>query len=389
MTVSENIPRPSGSITALAELWKTKVATPAIFGRLIRHTFVLMAFLMIYWLVIASDRYVSEANVIIQRTDQAAGKSIDVPALIAGAGGGGNRADQLLLRDYLLSADMLKKLDEALNLRAHYSNWKKDPISRMWFKDADLEWFHRHYLSRVSIEFDDYAGVLRIKAQGYDAQTAQAISQLLVMEGERFMNKIAHELAQAQLAFLVTEVEQMNRRLIDARRTVLEFQNKKGLVSPQAAVESIGAIVAKLEAQRTELQTQLASLPSKLVPDHPNIVMLKKSLEAVESQLAQEQAKLASTKGQTLNRTVDEFQRLEMEAAFAQDIYKSALVALEQGRMEATRTIKKVSVLQAPSLPEYPMQPRREYNIALTLLVGLLIAGTLKLLEDIVLDHID
>lgn len=388
MTEADNIPRPAGRIAALAELWKTKVATPAIFGHLIKLTFVMTAILMLYWTIIASDRYVSEANVIIQRTDLSSGKSIDVSAILAGTSGT-NRADQLLLRDHLLSVDMLKKLDEALNLRAHYSNWKKDPISRMWFENSELEWFHRHYLSRVSIEFDDYAGVLRIKAQGYDAQTAQAIAQLLVLEGERFMNKIAHELAQAQLAFLVTEVEQMNRRLIDARRTVLEFQNRKGLVSPQATVESIGAIVAKLEAQRTEIQTQLAALPTKLVPDHPNIVMLKKSLEAVESQLAQEQAKLASPKGKTLNLTVDEFQRLEMEAAFAQDIYKSALVALEQGRMEATRTIKKVSVLQAPSLPEYPMEPRREYNIALTLLVGLLIAGTLKLLEDIVLDHID
>ena len=388
MTEADNIPRPAGRIAALAELWKTKVATPAIFGHLIKLTFVMTAILMLYWTIIASDRYVSEANVIIQRTDLSSGKSIDVSAILAGTSGT-NRADQLLLRDHLLSVDMLKKLDEALNLRAHYSNWKKDPISRMWFENSELEWFHRHYLSRVSIEFDDYAGVLRIKAQGYDAQTAQAIAQLLVLEGERFMNKIAHELAQAQLAFLVTEVEQMNRRLIDARRTVLEFQNRKGLVSPQATVESIGAIVAKLEAQRTEIQTQLAALPTKLVPDHPNIVMLKKSLEAVESQLAQEQAKLASPKGKTLNLTVDEFQRLEMEAAFAQDIYKSALVALEQGRMEATRTIKKVSVLQASSLPEYPMEPRRKYNIALTLIVGLLIAGILKLLEDIVLDHID
>jgi capsular polysaccharide transport system permease protein len=388
MTEAESLTHPGGRVAALAQLWKTKVATPAIFGRLIKLTFVMTAILMLYWLLIASDRYVSEANIIIQRTDHSSVKSIDVSSLLAGSSSP-NRADQLLLRDHLLSVDMLKKLDEALNLRAHYSNWKKDPISRMWFTDAQLEWFHRHYLSRVSIEFDDYAGVLRIKAQGYDAQTAQAITQLLVMEGERFMNKVAHELAQAQLAFLVTEVEQMNRRLIDARRAVLEFQNRKGLVSPQATVESIGSIVAKLEAQRTELQTQLAALPSKLVPDHPNIVMLKKSLEAVETQLVQEKAKLASTKGQTLNRAVDEFQRLEMEAAFAQDIYKSALVALEQGRMEATRTIKKVSVLQAPSLPEYPMEPRRAYNIALTLIVGLLIAGTLKLLEAIVLDHVD
>ncbi|MFO1405042.1 MAG: hypothetical protein U1E96_10730 [Azonexus sp.] len=388
MTETENPPRPVGTIAVLNEFWNNKVATPALFGRLIRITFVVTAFLMVYWLVLASDRYVSEASIIIQRTDQAGVKSIDVSAFLPTAGGGG-KTELLLLREYLLSVDMLKKLDQALNLREHYSNWKKDPISRMWFENNEIEWFHRHYLARVSIEFDDYAGVLRVRAQGYDAQTAYAITQLLVVEGERFMNKLAHDLAQAQLTFLVSEVEQMYRRVIDARSAVLEFQNRKGLVSPQATVESIGAIIAKLEAQRTELQTQLAALPTKLVPDHPNIVMLKKSLDAVERQLSQEQAKLASPKGQTLNRTVEEFQRLEMQVAFAQEVYKTALVALEQGRMEATRTIKKVSVLQSPSLPEYSMEPRREYNIALTLLIGMLIAGTLKLVQDIVLDHID
>ena len=40
MTEAENIPHPAGRIAALAELWKTKVVTPAIFGRLIRLTFV-------------------------------------------------------------------------------------------------------------------------------------------------------------------------------------------------------------------------------------------------------------------------------------------------------------------------------------------------------------
>jgi hypothetical protein len=66
---------------------------------------------------------------------------------------------------------------------------------------------------------------------------------------------------------------------------------------------------------------------------------------------------LTSAKGQSLNKTVEEYQRLELEAQFQQDAYKSALVALEKGRVEATRTLKKVLVLQSPSMPEYPLRP--------------------------------
>lgn len=341
-----------------------------------------------YWLLFASDRYVSESNVIIQKTDMTMGQSLDVSMLVSGLAGA-NRSDQLLLREYLLSVDMLKKLDTALDLRSHYSDKRRDLVSRMLFKDASIEWFHRHYLSRIHVEFDDYAGVLRIKAQAYDAKTAKAIVGMMVAEGERYMNQIGNELADVQVKFLTSQVTAAQERFQRASNTLLVFQNQKGLVSPQATAESISAIIAKLEAQRTDIQTQLASLPTSLVPNHPNILMLRQTLEAVEKQIAKERAKLASPDGKMLNYTVEEFHRMQMEVSFTQDIYKTALVGLEKGRMDATRTLKKVSILQAPVLPEYPMEPRRVYNTVVTLLSGILLAGIVKLLESIVLDHLD
>ena len=344
-------------------------------------------FAAVYWLAIASDRFVSESHVIIQRTDLPGGQSIDFASLIGGASS--SRGDQLLLRDYLLSVDMLQKLDASLQLRAHYSATSHDPLARMWSQDLPMEWFHRYYLSRVSVELDEFAGVLVIKAQGFDAKTAHAITTLLVQEGERFMNGMAHSLAQGQVTFLEDQVTQMNQRALQARQAVLRYQNKAGLVSPQATAENIAGIVAKLESQRAELQTQRSAAQAYLVPGHANIVQLNQQIAAVEKQMSQEQAKLASPNGKTLNRTVEEFQRLEMEAAFAQDVYKTGLMALEKGRIEATRTIKKVSVLQTPTTPEYALEPRRFYNTLVFMLVALLLAGLAHLLAAIVRDHKD
>jgi capsular polysaccharide transport system permease protein len=358
-------------------------------GRLARRAvFVLALLTAAYWLMMASDRYVSEANVIIRKTDLIGVPSFDLSMLVPGVSGV-NRSDQLLLREYLLSVDMLKKLDAALDLRAHYSDTRRDIVSRMWFRDASMEWFHRHYRSRVGIVYDDYAGVLRLHVQAYDAQAAQAISGMLVQEGERYMNQLGHELAEEQVNFLMTQVDQAQRRYQQASKALLGFQNEKGLVSPQATAESIGLIVAKLEEQRAQIQTQLASLPTALDKNHPNILMLRQSLVAVDQQIAQEKAKLASMKGKTLNVTMEEFRRLQMEVTFTSDLYKVALTALEKGRMDATRMLEKVSVLQAPTLPEYPMEPRRIYKVVVTLLFALLLAGILKLLESIVLDHVD
>jgi capsular polysaccharide transport system permease protein len=126
-----------------------------------------------------------------------------------------------------------------------------------------------------------------------------------------------------------------------------------------------------------------------LAPTAPGVVEVDLQIDAVEQQIKKEQLRLASPKGKALNRAVEEFQRLELEAGFAQDMYKTALVALEKGRVEATRTLKKVSVLQSPTLPEYSLEPRRIYNTIVFVIVALLVAGVVHLIAAIVRDHKD
>jgi len=78
-----------------------------------------------------------------------------------------------------------------------------------------------------------------------------------------------------------------------------------------------------------------------------------------------------------------------MEAAFALDMYKGALVGLEQGRLDTMRKMKKVSVLQSPSLPQYAEEPRRLYNTVVFALLAFVIAGIINLMVAIIRDHKD
>ena len=356
--------------------------------RTFRAAFFASLLAILYWGLVASDRYVSEAHVVIQHTDLSSGQTLDFGALLSGNLGGG-RADQMLLRDYLLSVDMLQKLDAQLKLRAHYSDPNRDFLSRMWGADRELELFYQHYLSRVSIEYDEQAGVLVIKAQAYDPSTAHAITTALVREGEHYMNELAHRLAQDQVGFLENQVTQRAQEAAKARQAVLAFQNEKGLVSPQGTVESLASVVNKLEEQLIDLNARRSVLLGYLSPTASSVVEINLQVEAIEKQIAKERARLASPKGKTLNLALEEYQRLQMTADFAQDVYKTALTALETGRVEATRTLKKVSIIQAPSVPQYPLQPRRIYNIVVFVLATLLAAGVIHLMAAIIRDHKD
>lgn len=341
----------------------------------------------VYWGLIASDRYVSEAHVIVQRTDLAGAPQTDFASLLGATTP--NNADQLLLRDYLGSLDMLRVLEERLGLREHFSDWRRDPLSRIWFADMPMEKFQRYFRERVSVDFDEYTGVLLLKAQAYAPETAHAIAALMVAEGERHMNAMAHALARDQVAFLEQQVADLSARAMQARRAVLEFQNRHALGSAESAAQTLEAIIARLESQLTDLEARRGMLLGYLVADSTSVKEVDLQIAAIRQQLERERKRLASPEGETLNRTLEEFQRLEMEAGFAQDLYQSALGALEQGRIEATRTLKKVSVLQSPSLPEYPLEPRRLYNSVVFLLLALLLAGVFNLVVVIVRDHKD
>lgn len=371
----------------LTQEGKSTKRVQQIFRWIFRGILTISLLCILYW-VFSSDRYVSEATILIQNTEQITTPTLDVTTLLSGMNSS-NKSDQLILSEYLLSIDMLKKLDKELNLRAHYSDSRWDFASRMWLGKYYLEWFYRYYQSRISVTYDEMSGVLHIQAQAYDPKTAHKIAQFLVQDGEKFMNEMSHDLARIQVEFLDKQVIQAQDKVFNASKELINFQNQKGLISPKVTVESINAIIAKLEGQRTELQTQLASLPHNLNINHPTKNSLEHSLSAIERQIKQEKEKLASTNGNPLNSLMEEEQILKLELKFKQDIYKTSLAALEKGKMDAARAIKHVSILQQPTFPEYAWQPRRLYGIIITLLITGLIFGIINLLKYIILDHVD
>jgi capsular polysaccharide transport system permease protein len=181
----------------------------------------------------------------------------------------------------------------------------------------------------------------------------------------------------------------MHQRVMQTRQAALDFQNAKGLASPQGAVETLGGIIGRLEAQISELKGKREAMLGYLNPKTPDLAQIDLQITAFEKQAALEKARLASPAGQTLNRTLEEYQRLQMEAEFVQAVYSNALTALEKGRIEATRTLKNVSILQSPTMPQYPMEPRRIYNIFLFALSMMVLSGIVHLLVVIIREHKD
>jgi capsular polysaccharide transport system permease protein len=355
-------------------------------GPLWQAALLLCALATVYWSLIASDRFVSSASVVVQRSDSNRASGTDFLSLLAG-----NSAPQdlLLLRKYLRSVDMLKKLDSTLHLREHYSDSRRDALSRLWPADASAERFHDYYLDRMKAEYDEYSHVLTIEVQAYTPEMAQMIARALVSEGERFMNELTHRIAGEQVVYIEKQLQIRSERMNEARQKLLGFQNANGLVSARGAVESLSSVVAAAEAQLAELSVKRDTITRVFTTQAPAVQQLDSQIAALRQQIARQRARMASPAGKSLNRVVEEQDRLQTAAGFAEDVYKTALSALEKERIEATRKIKNVAIVQTPTLPERSLEPRRLYNIVVFWLIALMVTAVLYLLLAIVRDHRD
>ncbi|WP_110630650.1 chain-length determining protein [Salinicola salarius] len=338
-----------------------------------------------YWGIWASDRYVSHANVVLE-SPQLSQPQLNFSSLLTG--GGGN-ADMLVLRDYMRSVDMLKYLIDNADYSEHYANSGADIFSRLSSADEPLEKIYDYYLDHVSIEVDDYAGVLRVDAEAFTPEKAHQVASLLLEEGERHMNELGRQLAEEQVSFLEGQVELLKQRYEDTRQQMLEYQNENGLVSPTGTVESLSSVVSSLQGELASLQAQKSALMSFQSSQSPQIVRINSQIRALNEQITQEQQRLATKSGDSLNAVSSEYQRLQLQAQFAQESYSGALSALENTRIEAARKLKQLSVLQSPTMPEYPERPERLYDIVLFTVIALFITLIVNMLILIVRDHRD
>lgn len=336
----------------------------------------------LYFGVIASDRYVSRAELLIKQADQI--KMLPDALSMLGIGGS-NHQDVLLIQDYLKSWDMLAKLDKELALKSHYQSGNADYFSRL-SDNVSREDFIKYYHKHLGLHLDELSGVLTIELQTFDPQYGQQVVGLMLKESERFINKLGHQVALDQLAFVEQEVNRAYQRLQDEKAKVLAFQNSHELISPESTSSARLGVVSQIEAELVRHQAELKQLRSYMRDTAPGVISVQSRVNALTKQLDQERAKLTGLDKNAMNEITAGYLDVQTQATLAADLYKTGLISLEQTRVEAYRKLKHLLVISQPTLAEDAEYPRRLYNLAtvgvlLCLFYGLIVMGLATLRE--------
>jgi len=336
----------------------------------------------LYFCVIISDRYVSRAELVIKQADQI--KMLPDALSMLGIGGS-NHEDILIIQDYLKSPDLLEKLDKELSLKAHYQSHKVDYFSRLP-ENVSREEFIKYYRQHLSLHLDELSGVLTIELQAFDPAYGQRVVALMLQESDRFINKLGHQVALEQLAFVEKEVDRAYQRVQTEKAKVLDFQNNHHLISPESTSSARLGVVSQIEAQLAQQQAQLKQLQSYMKVTAPAVISVQARVDALTQQLAQEQSRLTGADKDAMNEVTARYMDVQTQATLAADLYKTGLISLEQARVEAYRKLKHLLVISQPTQAEDAEYPRRLYNLLTTgvllcLLYGLIVMGIATLRE--------
>ncbi len=347
-----------------------------------------MLLAVLYYAFLAADRYVSEAKITVRQAGDSASADVSGIAMMMAGVGTGSREETLYLRDYIHSLDMLKHLDAKFGLREAYDSKKIDPLFRL-YGGTSQEWFLRYYRNRVEVVFDDLTSLLSVRVQAFDPELAKQVNAEIIAQSERFVNEISHRMAREQMAFAETEMLKARERYQTAKNQLIAFQNKHKVLDPLAQAQASATLSAQLEGEIAHKEAELKTLTGYLQDNAPQVAVVRNQVAALKAQLDKERGKVASQDGSRLNRLASEYQNLAIEAGFAEDAYKAALTAMETTRIEASRKLKSLVVVESPARAETAIYPQRLDNLATLLVILVLVYGITRLIIATIQDHRD
>lgn len=343
----------------------------------------------IYYALIASDIYVSKAQMTVRSVS--VGRP-SVEALLSGAiggiGGNGSPSPETgVVMKYLSSMEVTRQLDEMVNMESVFSVSGADFVASLK-KSAPLEEKWEYYKSMVDVNLDYETGVVELTVRAFGPNDAQKVAQTLVDLSERMVNNMSHKMKSDSLDFVRRELAEAEQRFKNARIRMADFRNEHGDLDPQSTAVTLSGIAAELYKELVATRTELAHARTYMRENTVKIRSLEARIRSLENQFLRERNRLAgNSNNETFTELLYEYQELMIDLELSQRLYETALAAFETVKADSARQHLYLVPVAPPSLPEKAEEPRRVRSILIVGLVALMSFAVLALVVSTIREH--
>ncbi len=328
-----------------------------------------------YLFAVAEDQYASTVGFTVRKEE--IGQALELLGGIT-AISGSSRADADILYEFIQSQELVRKADEALDLAAIYQR-PQDPVFGLG-QDTRIEALTRYWKRMVKIFYDNASGLIEVRVQAFDPESAQKLARLIFDESSRMINALSADSRADATRYAREELELAKRRLKQARQAMVAFQNRTRIVDPSADIEGRMGLLNTLLAQLAEVRIEREQLllQDSRNPDDPRLKRLENKREAIQRLIDEERSQFTanSDNEEAYAELLSQYEALKVDLEFGQQAYVSAQAAYDLAVAEAQRKSRYLAAYIAPTLAQSPEYPRR-WVLLLTLGAFLLISWSL------------
>jgi capsular polysaccharide transport system permease protein len=326
----------------------------------------------VYFAFFAANQYIAEFRFTVKDAVSSSSSAAASSFIsMMGGSGGSLSSDNYLVTDYLLSRQVTEELQSRIQVVQLYARPEAD-----WWVRFDptqpMEKFVNYWQGMVSAHYDQVTGIAIAQVKAFTPEDALLIANSLVTLSEELVNRIANRTQTDSVRFATKEVERAEERLKNIRAKLTEYRNRVGVIDPASSVVASNSTLTQgLRASLAQMETQLQTLRlQNLQPNAPAVITLTNQINSTKDTLAVIEGSVGRNKsGASLSTVIAEFEQLDLERQFAQNMVTSTMGALDAARASAAAQHLYITPYVRPSLPESSLYPRRV--LAILTVVGL------------------
>ncbi len=342
---------------------------------------------VLYFGFIESDIYVSECRFVVRQPERKNLSSLG--SLLQNIGISSVREEAFTVREYVLSRDALKIIDENLNLRKAFGGSKVDIINRFdpLGLDDSFEALYKYFLGQVTVDVDLTSSIATLKAKAYAPNDAFNINEGLLFMSEGLINKLNDRARRDMLSIALKDVEDAEAEAKKRALALSIYQDKEILFDPAQQSTMQLQQVDRLQTELIAVRGQIAQY-QEFAAASSQIRALEKRASELRKEINAEMAKVAGG-SESMSQKLIEYERLKLDREFSEQKLAAALTSLEQARAEVQRQQLYLERIVMPNTPDSAIYPRRFLNILTAVGILFIIYGVVKIMFIGVLEHRD
>ncbi|MFI4890471.1 MAG: hypothetical protein ACHQIL_08060 [Steroidobacterales bacterium] len=340
----------------------------------------------IYFGLIASDVYISESHFIVS-SSQPSMSTGGISELLAGAGLSQGKSDSFQVRDYIMSRDALKELQDKLKVSEIYGRPEVSFFDRYpgLIYDTSFEELFRYYSKHVGVDPESSSQISILSVRAFTAEDARKINAELLDMAERLVNTLNERSRRDLVEFSEKQVNIASERAKDAAIALLNYRSHQAVFEPNKEAAMQLDVVAKINSDLITIEAERAEL-KKLSPDNPQIGALESASELLRKMIVTQSGKVTNPNG-SLSARAPEFERLALDVEFADKNLGMTLAELVSARAQAQKQQIYLERLTQPSVQDKSMEPKRIRSIFTSFIVSLLAWAIASILIASVREH--